>query len=500
MATVKQKKMEPMPTKRDFYHLIVNGERVESASGETFVVTNPATGEPVARVAKGTREDAERAVQAARQAFDRGKWRHFPVQKRARILYQIAAIMRERFNELVELEILNTGKALSAAQGQVMQAIEDFEFFAGAIIGHRGAVNPMPGAFHNYTEKEPVGVCAQIIPWNYPLMMAAWKIAPAIAAGCSVVVKPAPETPLTALKLAEICHEAGVPEGVINVLPGLDEAGKALVRHPRVPKIAFTGETETGRHILQAAAPHIKRVTLELGGKSPNIIFADADLEQAAKSALFGVFYNSGQVCQAGSRILVERTVYEPFVERLAERAKKLKVGPGTNPRSDLGPVISREQYEKVLRYIEIGKQEGARLAAGGRALDGGGGGYFIEPTVFADVSPSMRIACEEIFGPVAAVIPFADEEEAVRIANGTMYGLAAAVWTNDIKRALRLARRVKSGTVWLNTYQVLSPTAPFGGYKQSGLGRELGMQALDAYLETKTVICDLNDRPMTLF
>ncbi|ASS98550.1 MULTISPECIES: aldehyde dehydrogenase family protein [Geobacillus] len=486
--------------------LWIGGEWQPAADGAVFDVIDPATGNVTACVANAGEADVDKAVAIAQEAFNDQRWLSVPPLERGRILRRIAELIRQHHYELAQLMTRENGMPLNQALFiEIPLAADCFDFFASLVVKPHGDVLPFAVAggapdYMAWTVKEPIGVAGLITPWNFPLLMPSWKIAPALAAGCTMVVKPAPETPLTALKLAELCHEAGVPEGVVNVLPGLDEAGKALVRHPGVPKIAFTGETATGRHILQAAAPHIKRVTLELGGKSPNVIFADADLEQAAKSALFGVFYNSGQVCQAGSRILVERTVYEPFVERLAERAKKLKVGPGTNARSDLGPVISQEQYEKVLRYIEIGKQEGARLAAGGRALDGLGGGYFIEPTVFADVSPSMRIACEEIFGPVAAVIPFDDEEEAVRIANGTMYGLAAAVWTNDIKRALRLAQRVKSGTVWINTYQVLSPTAPFGGYKQSGLGRELGMQALDAYLETKTVICDLNDRPMTLF
>ncbi|MFC0298801.1 aldehyde dehydrogenase family protein [Geobacillus jurassicus] len=487
-------------------HLWIGGEWRPAADGAMFDVIDPATGQVTARVANAGEKDVSIAVAIAEEAFADRRWLSIPPLERGRILRRIAELIRQHHYELAQLMTRENGMPMNQALFiEIPLAADCFDFFASLVVQPQGDVLPfsVAGSAPDYvawTVKEPIGVAGLITPWNFPLLMPTWKIAPALAAGCTMVLKPAPETPLTALKLAEICHEAGVPEGVVNVLPGLDEAGKALVRHPGVPKIAFTGETETGRHILQAAAPHIKRVTLELGGKSPNIIFADADLEQAAKSALFGVFYNSGQVCQAGSRILVEQPIYEEFVVKLADRAKKLKVGPGTDARSDLGPVISREQYDKVLRYIDIGKQEGAKLVAGGSALDGLGGGYFIEPTVFADVSPSMCIAREEIFGPVAAVIPFQDEEEAVRIANDTIYGLAAAVWTNDIKRALRLAQRVKSGTVWINTYQVLSPTAPFGGYKQSGLGRELGMQALEPYMETKTIICDINERPMTLF
>ncbi|AMX82613.1 aldehyde dehydrogenase [Geobacillus subterraneus] len=485
--------------------LWIDGEWRPSSSGERFDVIDPATGEVTARVANAGEDDVDAAVAVAQEAFLDQRWLAIPPLERGRILRRIAELIRQHHDELARLMTRENGMPINMARFiEIPLAADCFDFFASLVVKPQGEVLPfsVAGAAPDYmawTMKEPIGVAGLITPWNFPLLMPAWKIAPALAAGCTMVLKPAPETPLTALKLAELCQEAGVPDGVVNVLPGRDEAGKALVRHPSVPKIAFTGETATGRHILQAAAPHIKRVTLELGGKSPNIIFADADLEQAAKSALFGVFYNSGQVCQAGSRILVERPVYETFVQLLADRANTLRMGPGMNARTDIGPVVSREQYDKVLHYIDIGRQEGAKLVAGGSARPELGG-YFIEPTIFADVKPSMRIAREEIFGPVAAVIPFEDEEEAASIANDTMYGLAAAVWTNDIKRALRLARRVKSGTVWINTYQVLSPTAPFGGYKQSGLGRELGMQALEPYLETKTVICDVNDRPMTLF
>ncbi|MEB3750156.1 aldehyde dehydrogenase family protein [Geobacillus sp. FSL W8-0032] len=485
--------------------LWIDGEWRPAASGKRFDVIDPATGEVTARVADAGEDDIDAAVTVAEEAFSDRRWLAISPLERGRILRRIAELIRQHHDELARLMTRENGMPINMARFiEIPLAADCFDFFASLVVKPQGEVLPFSVAgtapdYMAWTVKEPIGVAGLITPWNFPLLMPTWKIAPALAAGCTMVVKPAPETPLTALKLAELCQEAGVPDGVVNVLPGRDEAGKALVRHPRVPKIAFTGETATGRHILQAAAPHIKRVTLELGGKSPNIIFADADLEQAAKSALFGVFYNSGQVCQAGSRILVERSVYETFVQLLADRANTLRMGPGMSARTDIGPVVSREQYDKVLRYIDIGRQEGAKLVAGGNARPELGG-YFIEPTIFADVKPSMRIAREEIFGPVAAVIPFADEEEAVRLANDTIYGLAAAVWTNDIKRALRLARRVKSGTVWINTYQVLSPTAPFGGYKQSGLGRELGMQALEPYLETKTVICDVNDRPLTLF
>lgn len=486
--------------------LFLNGEWRPAATDETFDVIDPATGKVTARVANAGERDVDEAVKSAEAAFHDRRWLSMPPLERGRILRNVADLIRKHHMELAHIMTRENGMPLNMALFvEIPMAADCFDFFASLVIQPQGDVLPfsLNGAPPNYmawTMKEPIGVAGLITPWNFPLLMPTWKVAPALAAGCTMILKPAPETPLTALKLAELCQKAGVPEGVLNVLPGKDEAGKAIVKHPRIPKIAFTGETATGRHILQAAAPYIKRVSLELGGKSPNIIFDDADIEDAAKSALFGVFYNSGQVCQAGSRILVHHSVYDSFVEKLVEKAKKLKVGPGTDMRNDLGPVISKTQHEKILQYIAIGQEEGATLLTGGRVPEGLTDGYFIEPTVFADVTPTMRIACEEIFGPVVSVIPFKDDDEAVQIANETIYGLAAAVWTRDIKRGLNMARRIKSGTLWINTYQVLSPTLPFGGYKQSGIGRELGVQALDSYLETKSVICDLNDRPMTFF
>ncbi|MCL6585547.1 MAG: aldehyde dehydrogenase family protein [Anoxybacillus sp.] len=503
MATVREQKMEKLETKRDMYHLIINGERVESSSGETFTTYNPATGEPVAKVAKGTREDAERAILAARQAFDYGKWRHFPVNKRARILNKIASIMRSRFNELVELEILDTGKALSAAQGQVMQAIEDFEFYASAIVSHRGTVNNMPGAFHNFTEKEPVGVCAQIIPWNYPLMMAAWKIAPAIAAGCSVVVKPASLTPLTCIVLAEICHEAGVPEGVVNVVTGSgSEVGNYLVEHPLVDKVAFTGSTPVGKDIMEKASKTLKRVTLELGGKSPNIVFEDADIDAAVDGSLFGIFYNTGQSCEARSRLYVHESIYDAFMEKFVEKTKKLTLGNPFDQGTHVGAIISREQLEVIDGYVRSAIEEGATIVTGGKEakVEGFENGYWYEPTIITNVHHQMKVVKEEIFGPVVVVMTFSDEKEVIKLANDSEYGLGSAIWTKDHARALRVAKQIQAGIVMINSPFSAFPGTPFGGYKQSGFGRELCVETLDLYTETKSILSYYGSRPLNPF
>jgi aldehyde dehydrogenase (NAD+) len=503
MATVKEQKMEKLEMKRDMYHMIINGERVESSSGETFITYNPATGEPVAKVAKGTKEDAERAVQAARNAFDYGKWRHFPVNKRARVLNKIASIMRSRFNELVELEILDTGKSLTAAQGQVMQAIEDFEFYASAIVGHRGTVNNLPGAFHNFTEKEPVGVCAQIIPWNYPLMMAAWKIAPAIAAGCSVVVKPASLTPLTCIVLAEICHEAGVPEGVVNVVTGSgSEVGNYLVEHSLVDKVAFTGSTPVGKDIMEKASKTLKRVTLELGGKSPNIIFEDADIDAAVDGSLFGIFYNTGQSCEARSRLYVHENIYDQFMEKFVEKTKKLKLGNPFEQSTHIGAIISREQLEVIDGYVKSAVADGATIVTGGKEakVEGFENGYWYEPTIITDVNHNMKVVKEEIFGPVVVVMKFSDEKEVIKLANDSEYGLGSAIWTKDHGRALRVAKQIQAGIVMINSPFSAFPGTPFGGYKQSGFGRELCIETLDLYTETKSIISYYGSRPLNPF
>ncbi|GAM14924.1 aldehyde dehydrogenase family protein [Mesobacillus selenatarsenatis] len=503
MTTVKEQKFEAMAVKRETYQLIINGVRQDSVNGETYKVYNPATGEEVATVAKASKEDAELAVQAARNAFDFGKWRHFPVNKRSRTLNKIASIMRSRFNELVELEILDTGKSLAAAQGQVMQAIEDFEFYAGAIVSHRGAVNSMPGAFQNITEKEPVGVCAQIIPWNYPMMMAAWKIAPAIAVGCSVVVKPASLTPLSAILLGEICIEAGVPEGVVNVIPGSGSVvGNYLVEHDKVDKVAFTGSTPIGKDIMARASQTLKRVTLELGGKSPSIVFEDADVDAAVAGSLFGIFYNTGQSCEARSRLYVHEDVYDEFMEKFVAKTKQLKLGNPFEKDTHVGAVISQDQMDVIDGYVKSAVADGAQVLTGGKAanLEGYENGYWYEPTIIADTDHSMKAVKEEIFGPVVVVMKFKDEKEAVKLANDSEYGLGSAIWTKDYGRATRVSKLIQAGIVMINCPFSAFPGTPFGGYKQSGFGRELSIETLDLYTETKSIVSYYGSRPLNPF
>jgi len=503
VTTVKEQKFEAMAVKRETYQLIINGVRQDSVNGETYRVYNPATGEEVATVAKASKEDAELAVQAARNAFDFGKWRHFPVNKRSRTLNKIASIMRSRFNELVELEILDTGKSLAAAQGQVMQAIEDFEFYAGAIVSHRGAVNSMPGAFQNITEKEPVGVCAQIIPWNYPMMMAAWKIAPAIAVGCSVVVKPASLTPLSAVVLGEICIEAGVPEGVVNVIPGSGSVvGNYLVEHDKVDKVAFTGSTPIGKDIMARASQTLKRVTLELGGKSPSIVFEDADIDAAVAGSLFGIFYNTGQSCEARSRLYVHEDVYDEFMEKFVAKTKQLKLGNPFEKETHVGAVISQDQMDVIDGYVKSAVADGAEILAGGKAanLEGYENGYWYEPTIIAETNHSMKAVKEEIFGPVVVVMKFKDEKEAVKLANDSEYGLGSAIWTKDYGRATRVSKLIQAGIVMINCPFSAFPGTPFGGYKQSGFGRELSIETLDLYTETKSIVSYYGSRPLNPF
>ena len=472
--------------------MLIGGTWVEAASGKTFETYNPATGAVLARVAEGDAEDVERAVAAARRAFDEGPWPRLSPSERERILLRVADLVEAHASELAQLETLDNGKSITeSTHVDVPQAANTFRYYAGWVNKLHGDTNAAPAGFFNFTLREPVGVCGQIIPWNFPLLMAAWKLGPALACGNTVVLKPAEQTPLSALRLGELLLEAGVPEGVVNVVPGFGPtAGGTLVRHPQVDKIAFTGSTEVGKEIHRLSADTLKRVSLELGGKSPNIVFADADPAAAVKGALAGVFFNQGEVCCAGTRLFVERALHDEFAETVAKAAAGMKQGPGLDPETQVGPLVSAEQFERVTGYLDVGKREGATALAGGEANSDPAlaGGWFVKPTVFTGVTNDMRIAREEIFGPVVSVIPFTDEHDAVLQGNDTLYGLAAGVWTRDVSKAHRVARAIRAGTVWVNCYNVFDVTSPFGGYKQSGYGRELGRQSLELYTQTKSV------------
>src|SRR5215472_9781119 len=479
------------------YQNFIDGQWVPSASGETFPVYDPSTEEVIAQVASSNSADIEKAVKAARAAFDSVPWSTTTAQERGRILFKLAEKIRQNTTQLAAIECRNTGKPIVEAEFDVADAATCFEYYGGLATKVLGNVNPVPANALSLTLREPVGVAGQIIPWNYPLLMAAWKLAPAVAAGCTCVLKPAEQTPLTALELANCFAEAGLPPGVVNIVNGFGEsAGAALVAHHNVDKIAFTGSAAVGKIIVKSAADTLKRVTLELGGKSPNIFFPDADWEAAVDGALFGVFINQGEVCSAGSRILVEKTIYPKFVEAMTEKAKRIKLGAPLERETKMGPLVSREQYDRVNSYLEVGKKE-AKVAIGGGRPKQFGKGYYIEPTIFYDVENSARIAREEIFGPVASVIPFDGESEAIRIANDTPYGLAAAVWTRDIYKAFRVVKSLRAGIVWVNHMQPTYVEAPWGGYKQSGFGRELGPWGLEEYVETKQVFVNLDESPI---
>jgi acyl-CoA reductase-like NAD-dependent aldehyde dehydrogenase len=466
-----------------------------SASGERFPVINPATEEVIAEVAVASPQDIEDAVAAARACFEGHAWRSLSARKRGALLYRAADLLEQRAEQMARLETLHNGKPLFESRIDIAMTVETLRYYAGWADKLTGETLPVDGAFFTYTLREPVGVVAAIVPWNFPLNLACWKFAPALAAGCTVILKPASETPLTALAMADIMVEAGFPPGAFNVLPGGGSTvGAALVEHPGVDKIAFTGSTEVGQQIMRQAAGTLKRVTLELGGKSPNLIFADADLKAAVRGAQNGIFYGKGEVCAAGSRLLVERSVHDQVIEELAARAKTLVPGDPFDPKTRLGAVVSRKQRDKVLSYIETGKRE-ARLVAGGQPASVNGRGFFVEATVFDEAKPGMRIVEEEIFGPVLAVLTFEDLEEAVALANRTRYGLAAGIWTKDIRKAHQVARAIRAGTVWINTYNSYDSAAPFGGYKASGFGRDLGREALDGYTEVKTVWVGLEGR-----
>src|ERR1700761_474681 len=477
--------------------MYINGEWTEGSSGKRIPVYDPSTEEVIAEIPDASQADINSAVAAARYAFDQGGWPQTTAQDRGRILFRIAAKLREELPMLSELESRNSGKPIVEAEYDIADAATCFEYYGGLANKVTGTVNPVPENALSLTVKEPVGVAGQIIPWNYPIGMAAWKLAPAIAAGCTCVLKPAEQTPLTMLKLAGWLEECGVPGGVVNVGTGLgDTAGAAIVAHPGVDKIAFTGSATTGKLIMKSAADTLKRVTLELGGKSPNIFFADADFDAAIDGALFGVFINQGEVCSAGSRVLVQKSIYSKFVEAMTEKARTIKLGPPLDRSTKMGPVVSREQYERVTAYQELGKSE-AKVALGGGRPAGFSRGYYVEPTIFYDVDNSTRIAREEIFGPVAAIIPFEDEGDAIRIANDSVFGLGAAVWTRDIYRALRVVKAIRAGIIWVNHMQPTYVEAPWGGFKQSGFGRELGLHGIDEYLETKQVHINLNEAPI---
>jgi betaine-aldehyde dehydrogenase len=479
------------------YKNYVNGQWVGSASGETFPVYDPSTEEVIAQVPSSNAGDIDKAAKAARAAFDSGPWATTAAQDRGRILLKLAEKIRQNARQLAELESRNTGKPIVEAEYDIADVATCFEYYGGLANKITGSVNPVPANALSFTMREPVGVAGQIIPWNYPLLMAAWKLAPAIAAGCTCVLKPAEQTPLTALEFAVWFEEAGLPSGVVNIVNGFGEtAGASLVAHPNVDKIAFTGSAAVGKVIVKSAADSLKRVTLELGGKSPNIFFPDADWEAAVDGALFGVFINQGEVCSAGSRILVEKKIYSKFVEAMTEKAKRIKLGAPLDRDTKMGPLVSKEQYDRVCSYLDTGKKE-AKVAIGGGRPKQFARGYYVEPTIFYDVENSARIAREEIFGPVASVIPFDGEAEAIRIANDTPYGLAAAVWTRDIYKAFRVVKALRAGIVWVNHMQPTYVEAPWGGYKQSGFGRELGPWGLEEYLETKQVFVNLDETPI---
>ena len=476
--------------------MLINGKWVDAASGKTFASYNPATGEVLAQVAAGDREDIDRAVKAARAAFESGPWAKMSPAGRGKLIWKLADLIEKHIEEFAQLESLDNGKPLGIARiADIPLTVEHLRYYAGWATKIEGNTIPLtlapPNRFLAYTVREPVGVVGQIIPWNFPLLMAAWKLGPSLAAGCTSILKPAEQTPLTALRLGELIQEAGFPDGVVNIVPGFGEtAGAALAAHPDVDKIAFTGSTEVGRLIIHAAAGNLKKVSLELGGKSPNVVFADADLDSAIPGASSAIFFNHGQCCCAGSRLYVEKKVFDKVVDGVAQSAEKIRVKPGFEPDCDMGPLVSEEQLNRVCGYLEAGLKEGARAVTGGKRH--GDRGYFVKPTVLVDTNEGMKVVREEIFGPVVTAIPFSDPAEVLAKANNTEYGLAAGVWTRDIKKAHSLASKLRAGTVWINCYNVFDAALPFGGYKQSGWGREMGHEVLEHYTELKAICAAL--------
>ncbi len=475
--------------------MLINGKWVQAESGKTFDVIDPATTDVIGQAAEGDKADVDKAVKAARKAFESGPWPNMAPHDRGKMLHKVGDLILENLDTLAELESLDNGKPITIAKAaDVPLAADMFHYMSGWCTKRHGYTIPLnvmydPDAeYHVYTRKEPVGVVGQIIPWNFPLLMAVWKLAPALTMGCTVVLKVAEETPLSALKLGEILQEAGIPDGVVNIVTGFGHtAGAHLANHSGIDKVAFTGSTEVGRKIVQASANDLKKVSLELGGKSPNIVLGDADIDTAIAGAANAIFFNHGQCCAAGSRLFVQENIYDQVIEGVAEYAKKIKLGPGLDPSTEMGPVVSKDQFTRVSEYLDIGSKEGARAMGGGNKPTGNG--YFIEPTVLADAKPGMRVVEEEIFGPVVAAMPFKEfDDDLVAQANNSIYGLAAGIWTNDLSKAHKLAARLKSGSVWVNCYNIFNSALPFGGYKQSGWGREMGEAVLDNYTEEKAV------------
>jgi betaine-aldehyde dehydrogenase len=483
------------------YQLFIDGQWVDAESGKTFETPNPATGQTLAEVAEADKADIDKAVNAARRAFE-GKWSRMSARDRGRLIYKLSQLIEQNSKELAALETADNGKPIRESQYvDLPQTVENFEYFAGYATKIEGETIPVPGQMFNYTLREPIGVCGQIIPWNFPLLMAAWKLAPALAAGNTIVLKPAEQTPVTAMELGKLIQEAGFPDGVVNIVPGYGEtAGAALASHPGIDKIAFTGSTEVGKLIAHAAADNLTKVSLELGGKAPNIVFADANLDQAVNGAMMGIFFNQGQVCCAGSRLFLAEEIKDEFLDRFKEKAQKVKVGDPMDTGTQMGPQVSEVQLNRIKDYVDIAREEGATVLTGGcpPALEGDfQKGFFFQPTIFSEVKNQMRVAQEEIFGPVTSVITFKDENELIKQANATIYGLSAGIWTRDIVRAHRFAKEIHAGTIWINTFNMFNAASPFGGFKQSGYGREMGKHALELYTQVKSVWVDLSGKPI---